>query len=145
MGEAFAFSIYKHVGSIQNDSCFYGQEVVARLLSSRLAKKEIAALTNSRLLCIEYKVHMSRTFCTSRLCVGVAFIPCWTTEALILCSESYNSLLKVALLSRNDEGKVEQASNVQLFSKQVIPNGQIHLGSTRLRYLCRIFLMPLRF
>lgn len=134
----FVYSDYKHVGSLHNDTCSYGQEIAARILSSRLAKKETCTLTNSRLLDLKSKVHLVKTFCISRLCVNVASIPSWTTKALTLFCKSYNSLFRIALLNRNDDGKAEKASNVDLFSKHEIPNGLVHLRATRLRYLSRL-------
>ena len=136
----FVYSDYKHVGSLHNDSCSYGQEVAARILSSRLAKKETCTLTNSRLLNTKSKVHLVKTFCISRLCVNVASIPMWTTKALTLFCKSYNSLFRTALLNRNDNGEVEKASNVELFSKHEIPNGLVHLRAIRLRYLSRLLI-----
>jgi hypothetical protein len=74
-------SEYKHVGSLHNVSCAYGQEVAARIPSPRLAKKENCTTTNSCMLCTRSEVHLVRTFRVAHFCVNVVSIPFWTTKA----------------------------------------------------------------
>ena len=83
----FVYSDYNHVGSFHNASCLYGQGIAAIILSSRLTKKEVPTVTNSRLVCTKSKTHLSKTLCVLRLCVNVASIPCWTTKPLTLSTE----------------------------------------------------------
>ena len=62
----FVYSDYKHVGSIHPDSCSYSQEAAARILSSRVAKRETCTMTNRKLLGTKSKIHLVKTFCVSR-------------------------------------------------------------------------------
>ena len=134
----FVYSDYRHVGSIHPDSCSYSQETAARILSSRVAKRETCTMTNSRLLDFKSKIHLVKTFCISRLFFNVASIPHWTSKSLTNFCKCYNSIFRSALLGRNDEGEVEKISNLALFSKHEIPNGLVHLRTCRLRYLSRL-------
>ena len=123
----FVYSDYKHVGSIHPDSCSYSQEAAARILSSRVAKRETCTMTNSKLLDIKTKIHLVKTFCISRLFFNVASIPHWTSKSLTNFCKCYNSIFRSALLGRNDEGEVEKISNLALFSQwpcssQVLPS-----------------------
>lgn len=128
------------MGSIRNETCSYGQEIKMRVNACRSARKEIGALTNSKHLSSNPKLHLVKAFGFSRLFYNVASIPFWPKGSLKVFSQAYCASMRAALLKRDDDGACVKSSHADLFKKLKIFSFDTHWRAHRLRYFCRFVL-----